>query len=48
MTGYVPLSEEQLVDCVTVDSGRNVELTNNGFVFDKKSTMCTEVSQDPV
>ena len=32
----------------TVDSGRNGELRNNGFVFVKKSTMYTEVSQDTV
>ena len=36
------MSEQQLVDCVTVDSGCNGELTNNGFAFDKKSTLCTE------
>ena len=30
------------MDCVTVDSGCNGELTNNGFAFDKKSTLRTE------
>ena len=38
----VPSSEQQLVDCVTVDSACNGEFTNNGFAFDKKSTLCTE------
>ena len=30
------LSEQQLVDCITVDSACNDELTNNSFAFDKK------------
>ena len=38
----VPSSEQQLVYCVTVDSACNDEFTNNGFAFDKKSTLCTE------
>ena len=39
----VPLSVQQLVDCITVDSACNGgELTNNGFAFDKMSTLCTE------
>ena len=37
-----PLSKQQLLNCDTVDSGRNGELLNNGFASDKKSTMCTE------
>ena len=40
----VPSSDQQLVDCVTVDSGCNGELTNNGFAFHKKSAMRTETS----
>ena len=39
------LSEQQLVNCITVDSACNGELTNNGFVFAVKNAMCTEVSQ---
>ena len=38
----VPSSEQQLVDCVTVDFACNDEFTNNGFAFDKKSSLCTE------
>ena len=40
----VPSGEQQLVDCVTVDSACNGELTNNGFASHKKSTMRTETS----
>ena len=32
----VPSSEQQLVGCVTVDSGCNDELTNNGFAFQQE------------
>ena len=32
----VPSSEQQLVDCVTVVSGCNDELTNNGFAFQQE------------
>ena len=40
----VPLSEQQFMDCVTVDSSCNGELTNNAFTFHKKSAMRTETS----
>ena len=36
------LSEQQLVDCITVDSACNGELTSNGFVFVVKNAMCRE------
>ena len=39
-----PLSEQQLVDCDTVDSGCNGGLIDNGFVFAEKNAMCTEDS----
>ena len=38
------LSEQQLVDCITVDSACIGELTSNGFVFAVKNVMCTEAS----
>ena len=40
----VPLSEQQLVDCVTIDFGCIGKLINSGFASDQKSTMCTEIS----
>ena len=37
MTGTLsPLSKQQLVNCDTVDSGRNGELLNNGLASDKE------------
>ena len=36
------LSEQQLVDCITVDSGCNGTLTINGFIFAAKNAICTE------
>ena len=36
------LSEQQLGDCITVDSGCNGTLTNNGFIFAAKNAICTE------
>ena len=38
------LSEQQLVDGITVDSGCNSTLTYNGFVLAAKSTEGTEAS----
>ena len=38
------LSEQQLVNCITVDSACNGELTNNGFVVAVKNAMCTEAN----
>ena len=32
------------MDCITVDSACNGELTSNGFVFAVKNAMCTEAS----
>ena len=38
------LSEQQLVNCVTVGSACNDELMNNGFVFAAKNAICTEAN----
>ena len=38
------LSEQQLVNCITVDSACNGELTNNGLVVAVKNAMCTEAN----
>ena len=37
-------SEQQIVDGITVDSGCDGTLTNNGFVLAAKNTICTEIS----
>ena len=42
----VPSSEQQLVDCVTVDSGCNDELTNNGFAFQQEECHAHRATQD--
>ena len=38
------LCEQQVVDCVTVDSACNGELTDNAFAFAEESATCTEAS----
>ena len=38
------LYEQQLVDCATVDSACNGELTDNAFAFAEENATCTEES----
>ena len=38
------MSQQQLVDCDTIDSARNGGLMDNGFDFAEKNAMCTEAS----
>ena len=38
------LSEQQLVNCIAVDSTCTGELMNNGFVFATKNAICTEAN----
>ena len=41
----VTLSEQQLVDCITVDSGCNGTLTNRGVLTDSEQTLMSAVAQ---